>query len=314
MFKATGLAAKLGMLSVVFSLAPTFARAARYDPDADRAVLRQTATSAHTAVVEATGLSLELGKVPAISAGLDEGLRQARLSSEAAHSLDAAARRRAAEMEVGVKADLRAGKINELSEPITAERQRWERLSSELKDIKSKVDDLPKEIKNKIMPLVAAAVEALQSADESLRPLEQAVKALKGNAFEMKGVRREALVPLGEVASSAADIIAHASDFPAQMVEAKTRLGALDQTRNNAVINRIWETFNLLRDATRLIFQAADRACNRAADFHRLSATYEKFSDAFEKALEATDSGPATAKLLLNKAQEALTQARERLK
>ena len=177
-------------------LAPAPALAARYDPDADRAALRQAAALSHSTVVDATGRALEPEQVPAITAGLDEGLRLAQAASAAARSLDAAALKRAAEMEAGVKASSDV-KIKELSEPIAAERLRWERLSKEHEDLKTKVEGLPDEERKKLLPLLAKASGALQSAADALHPLESSVKIMSAQAQEMKKERQDALGPLG---------------------------------------------------------------------------------------------------------------------
>lgn len=299
------------MLAAVF-LAPASALAARYDPDPDRAALRQAATVSHATVVEATGRALEPEKVPAIEAGLDEGLRLARLASDAARSLDAAARQRAAEMAAGVKAA--DPRIKELSEPIAGERLRWERLSNEHADLKKKVDDLPDEEKKKLQPLLDKAAGALRSAADALLPLESSIKIMGEQALAMKEDRQEALGPLVEISSAAAAAIGRAGDLPAPMAEAKSRLSALSQEPRNIARNRAWEKLEALRDITRGLFQAADSACNRADDFRRLSASYERAYGAFEKARQAASSSPSGAKSLLDEAHKALAQVRERLK
>ena len=257
-----------------FSSCRAPAWAARYDPDADRAVLRQAATLAHSTVVDSAGRALEPEQVPAITAGLDEGLRQARLASDAARSLDPATAKRSAEMEAGVKAssDL---KIKELSDPVAAERLRRERLSNQHEELKKKVDVLPDEDKKKLLPLLAKAASALLSAADALRPLESSITIMSEQALEMKKTRQDSLGPLVELSSAVFGVIAHAEDLPAPMAEAKARLGALGQEPRNVARSRAWEKLELLRGITSTLFQAADRACNRADDFRRRSASYE---------------------------------------
>lgn len=293
-------------------LAPSPALAARYDPDADRFALRQAATVSHSTVVDATGRPLEPEQVPAITAGLDEGLRLAQAASAAASSLDAAARKRAAEMAAGVKASADP-KIKELSDPIAAERLRWERLSKDHEELKRKVDGLPDEERKKLLPLLAKAENALQSAADALRPLESAVKIMGEQAPEMREARQDALGPLVEVSTAAAGVIGSAEGLPAPLAEAKSRLGALGLEPRNVARKRAWETLELLRDITRNLFQYADIACNRADDFRRRSASYEKAFGAFENARLAASSGPAGAKAHLDEARKTLALARERL-
>ena len=303
----------LSLMLAAALLAPAPALAARYDPDADRAALRQAATLSHSTVVDATGRALEPEQVPAITAGLDEGLRLAQAASAAARSLDAAAQKRAAEMEAGVKASSEL-KIKELSEPIAAERLRRERLSAEHEELKTKVEGLPDEDKKKLLPLLAKAANALGSAADALRPLESSVKIMSEQALEMKEARQDALGPFSEVASGASGVIARAEDLPAPLAEAKARLGALGQEPRNVARNRAWEKLELLRGITSGLFQAADRACNRADDFRRRSASYEKAFSVFEDARRGASSGPAGAKALLDEAHKTLALVRERLK
>jgi hypothetical protein len=299
------------MLAAVL-LAPSPALAARYDPDAARAALRQAATLSHSTVVDASGRALEPEQAPAITAGLDEGLRLAQLASVTARSLDAAAQKRAAEMDAGVKASSEL-KIKELSDPIAAERLRWERLSNEHEELKQKVDALPDEEKKKLLPLLAKAANALGSAADALRPLESSIKIMSEQALEMKEAHQDSLGPLVEISSAVSGVIAHAEDLPAPLAEAKTRLGALGQEPRNVARSRAWEKLELLRGITSSLFQAADRACNRADDLRRRSASYERASGAFEKARQAASSGPAGTKALLDEARKTLAQVRERL-
>lgn len=75
-------------------LVPVSAFAARYDPAAGRAALRAAATACHATMVDATGLPLEPEKVAAITKGVDESLRLAKVAADAVAALDAAAVRR----------------------------------------------------------------------------------------------------------------------------------------------------------------------------------------------------------------------------
>lgn len=305
---------RLHRLCGIILLAPILASAARYDPDSDRFVLRQTATASRAAVVAATGLALEPEKASAIERGLDEGLRQARLAAGAARSLDAAARLRDAEMTAGIKENVLELKIKEAAAPIAVERVRWERLSADRSDLKKKVDELPDEEKKKLLPLIAKAEGALNSAASALRPLEESVKLAGERALEMKDARARALGPFVEISSGAAGTIARAEDLAAPAAEAKARLGALGQEPRGVARSRAWEKLEPLRDVTRLLFEAADRACNRADDFRRHSATYQTASEAFEKSRLAAKAGPADAKAFLDAADQELARVRERMR
>ena len=294
-------------------LASTPAWATRYDCDADRAALRQAATLSHSTVVDATSLPIVPDKVPVISAGLDEGLRLAQGASGSARSLDTGARKRAAEMDAGVKASSEL-KIKELADPITAERIRWQRLSADYEDLKMKVDGLPDGESKPLRPLLAKALVALQSAAEALRPLEESIKIMSAQALEMKEARDDARGSLEEITTHTAGVILRAEEMPAPLVEAKARLGALGQEPRDVNRSRAWEKLDLLRGITRLLFEAADRACNRANDFRRNSNGYENAAGSFETTRRTASAGPAGVKSKLDEAQKALTFVRERLK
>ena len=294
-------------------LAPAPALAARYDPDADRAALRQAATASRAAIVAATGLALEPEKASAIAAGIDEGLRQARLAAAAARSLDAAARQREAAMAADVKDAALDSKVKEAAAPVAAERLRWERASAEGADLRKKVEALPEDERKKLLPLVAKAERALDSAAGALRPLEEALKAAGERGLEMKAVRAKAAAPLVEVSSGAAGAIFRAEQLGAPAAEAKARLASLGEEPRAVSRSRAWEKLEPLRDAARLLFEAADRACNRADDFRRRSASFDAASEAFGKALSSAKAGPGAAKAALDEAQQELAKVRERL-
>ncbi|PIR16245.1 MAG: hypothetical protein COV48_10030 [Elusimicrobia bacterium CG11_big_fil_rev_8_21_14_0_20_64_6] len=299
-------------LLAAFVLAPALALAARYDPGSDRAALRRDASQAHAAIVNATGLALEAGKVPAITAGLDEGLRLARLASTTAAALDAAARSRAADMEAGAKSGERAAK--ELAEPLAEQRRRWQRQSGEHAELVKKAEKLPDADKKEAQTLLDKAAGALSSAADALRPLEESLHTMSEQARAMKAARSDSLAPLVEISSAAASVNRRAEDLPEPAAAAKALLGSLGPEPDNAAKALIWEKFKLQRDAARLLFEAADRVCNRADDFRRASAAYERSYDAFEDARREASSGTAGARAHLDRAHKALNAASERIK
>ena len=302
------------LAAALLFLAPGRALAARYDPDADRSALRQAATLANSTVVDATARPLEPEQAPAISAGLDEGLRQAGLAADAARSLDAAAGRRAAVMEAGVKESALDRDLRELRDPVAAERRRWEKLSAERDALKAKVDALPEEERQKLRPLLARASGGLRAAAEALGPLEDSLAEMTARSLDMKERRLDSLAPLVEISSAAAGAIARAGELSPAAVEAKARLGALGQEPRAAARTRAWEKLELLRGLTRLLFQDADRACNRADEFRRHSSAYEEAAGAYDKARRAAAAGPAAAKSSLDETRKALDVLAERLK
>lgn len=300
-------------LAAAVLLSPVPAPAARYDPSFDRAALRQAATLANSSVVDATGLSLEPEKVPAIVAGLDEGLRQARLAAEAARSLDAAARRRGAELESGSKdADL-ARRVKEASDPVAAERARLSRLSSEQAELTGKVDSAPEETRKKLRPLLSKAGAGLRSAGDALRPLEAAVRLMDEQALAMKELRRDSRGPLVEISSAAAGTILRAEELPPALAEAKDRLSLLGSEPRAAARSRAWERLDILRGITRLLFQDADRACNRADELRRVSSDHDRAAEAFEKARGAAAAGPAGVAAFLDESKKLHQEIRDAL-
>lgn len=301
------------LLAAAAASAPALASAARYDPDFDRAALRRAATLCHSTVVDATGLPLAPEKAPAISAGLDEGLRLAKLAADAARSLDGAARRRGAALESGAKDSALDRPLKELREPVAAARLRRERLSSEQDELRTKVDALPEEAQKKLRPLLSKSAAGLRAAGDALRPLEDAVRLMGERALEMRELRGDAAAPLVEISSAAASAIRRAEELPAAVEEAKARLTALGQEPRDAARTRAWEKLEPLRGIARLLFQAADSACNRADDFRRLSSSFERASDAFERARSAAAAGTPGVEAFLDEARRALDQLRERL-
>ncbi len=295
-------------------LMPALASAARYDPDSDRAVLRQTATASHGAIADAAALALEPEKAPAIAAGLDEGVRLARLAADAARALDAAAQLRAADMAAGVKDGALDRKLKELAEPIAAERLRWDRLAPEPEELKKKAEELPPEEKKKVLSLLAKASSSLQSADDALRPFEESVKLAGSQALEMKAAQKDSLRPLVEVSSAAAGMISRSDALPEAAAEAKARLSALGQEPRGVARSRAGEKLEAAREISRQLFENADTACNRVDDFRRRSAAYERAAGDYEKARLAASAGPAAAKAFLDEAQRALALAREHFK
>ncbi len=289
------------------------ARAANYDPEPDRAALRHAAASCHSTVVDATGLPLLPEKAAAIGAGLDEGLRLARLAAVIARSLDDAAKARAAAMEAGTKDAALDGKIKELAAPVAEQSARLKKLASEQAELEAKVDALPEEERKKLKPLAAKSAGLLARAGSALAPLDDALKAMAAAAPEMKDQKKRALGPLAELTAAAAGVVRAADEYAGPLDEAKARLGNLAQEPREAARARAWEKLALLRDAVVSLFQFADRACNRADDFRRRSEAYGDAAGAFEKARAAAVSGPGAAKDLLDAAHASQARLREKL-
>lgn len=292
---------------------PAAASAARYDPDADRAALRDAATACRTTVIDATGLALEPAKVPAIVKGLDEGSREAALASAAASSLDAAARARAGVMDSAAKscASLRH---REAYEPVAAAAKRRDRAAAEATDLRTRVDALPDEAaRKKLGAALSKAEAALDAAAAALRPLDAAASAMTAECAAMAQAGRAADDPLVELSSAAAAALRAADGLPPAAAAAKERLAALTPDGDGPAKTRAAQALELARDAARALFESADRACNRADDFRRRSAAFEKSSSAWDRARATLAAGPFAAVGSLAEAEKALASVRDAL-
>lgn len=300
-------------MKTLLLLAMLVPAARAYDPEPGRAALRQAAAGCHNTVVDATGLPLLPEKAAAIVAGLDEGLRLARLAAATALSLDDAAKARAAAMEAGTKDAALDGKLKELSAPVAEQNARLKKLAGEQQELEAKVDKLPEEERKKLKPLAAKAAGFLTRAGSALDPLDEALKAMAAAAPEMRDQKKRALGPLAELSASASGVRRAADEYALPLDEAKARLGALGVEPREAARARAWEKLALLRDAVLSLFQHADRTCNRADDFRRRSEAYGDAATAFEKARAAAASGPGAAREFLDFARAAQAQLREKL-
>jgi len=300
-------------LLIAFVLFSPAAHAARYDPNADRAALRQAATSCRDLVVESTGRPLTPEQTSLISAGLDEARRLSMLAADAALALDAAVKVRGTAMEAGSKDSALDGKIKELSAPVAVERVRREKLSDAQEELKKRVDALPEEERKKLKPLLAKAAIFLDKAGDALLSLESALKAMSSAAPEMKEIRRDSLGPLAETVAAVKEVNLAAEEYALPLAEAQARIAALGQEPREAARARAWEKIVLLRDAAVRLFQSGDRACNRADEFRRRSDEYETAAQAFEKARAAAAPGPSSAKEFLDQAHAAQSRLRGQL-
>lgn len=291
-------------------LVPALALAARYDPGADRAALRQAATVCHATIVDATGLPLETEKVPTIIKGLDEGLRLAASAAEYAAALDTAARARSTEMATGT--DSLERRIKDPAEAVAKERKRTDRDAAELAEFKKKIDKLSDEDQKKYLPRVAKAERALAAAEEALHPAEGAVAAMKQRSLETRAAVRLGQKSLAEVSAADTDTVRFAAKLPEPVAQFKERLATLDVIPRETSRTRAQQKIGPTRDASLVLFQAADRACNRADDFRHASTSYDDAANAFETALPAAD--PSVTKPFLVDAEKMLDLIRELLK
>jgi hypothetical protein len=310
--------------SLVLLLVPTLAFAQKYDPDADRTALRNAATASYDETVRAAGLPLEPEKAAQIKAGLDEGVRQARLAEEAAKSIETAALKRADEM-----AAIVAGRGGPAPETAAkdygaagwTQRQRWTKATDDQTDLKKRVDALPDKkddgstnsAKKEIKDLLARAAAALGDADNALKIAEPAATTMADGAARMKSAQMASLGPADERAGFDSKVVDGAEALPAPVTEAKGRVDMLGQEPREQNKALAWQKLDPLRDRTREIFGAADRACNRADDFHNRSRDFDRAFADFDGAKKAGDGAPAAAAAALDKAEKAQADAHDRL-
>jgi hypothetical protein len=289
-------------------LAPALA-AARYDPTADRFALRTAATACNTTVIDSTGRPLLPENVPAIVAGIDEGLRQGTLASGAAESLAGAARARSEEMDTAVHA-LEAT-IKERAAPVVEARDKAKALDSALSGLKRELEKRTAEERERLRSLVSKAEGLIVSASEALRPAEGAIETMAERSSDMKGESHAGRKSLVEVSFAAAGTVARAGDLPFAAGQLKERLDAVIKEPGAASQTRTVEKIEILRGLTRLLFESADRACNRADDLRRHSTAFNRALEDFERAKSAATTAPA--KTLLDEARRLLATLRERL-
>ena len=318
---------KLGVLAGLFAAfgGLTPARAAGYDPDADRAALRGAANACYDETVRATGLALTAEKAPEIKTGLDEAVRQCRLAAEAAKSLETAGTLRAAEMAAvaaGRGGPAPDAEAKDFAAAAAAQRARRTRDGSAQDELARRVDALPDKkddgkpnaAKRELKELLASAAAALDAADGALSKAEAAAPAMADGASRLKAAGAASRAPAEERSRYDAQVVAGADAFPAAVDEAKKRVDMLGSEPVQENRTRAWQKLEPLRDAARDVAAAADRACNRADDFHSRSKEFDRGRAAFEAARGAGAGTPAAAKASLDEAERLQATLQDRLR
>jgi hypothetical protein len=314
---------KSGQIALLLlAAAPSFA--AKYDPDPDRIELRRSAAASYDAAVRAAGLSLEPGKIPEIKASLDDSVAQARLSSSTANGLDADAARRSAEMDAALKpgsglAPDAAAKA--AADAAGVQRARWKTLSSDQDDLTARIRALPDKnpdgsrnrTKAELEAALGRASASLGTADRSLASAETGAAGAPDAAAAMALARKRAKGPDAERAAADAEIQGLSALMPPPFSDAKAavdRIGLEPQgvNRTHAV-----EKLVIARDLARELQSAADRACNRAEDFHALSTAFAWSAAAFASAGADGAAALSAAKTALDDAAKTQAGARDRL-
>lgn len=294
-------------IAALFLIAPTLALAAKYDPDHDRAVLRQNATDAYQSAARAAGLPLAPESIPGIKSSLDDALASARLASEAAKTLETGASRRAGEIDAALKA---------LPAPAPEPpRARWKTLTDDRAGLQKRVNALPGSDPDKaeLNDALDRAGASLSAADSAITKAEAAAKAAADAASAMKDAARRALGPGGERAEADGEVVRLTEALPPPVAEAKAAADLLGQEPQSVNRTRAGDKLTVPRELTRRLLSAADRACNRADDYRILSAAFDRAQADGTEARAAGAAAAAGAKEALDEAQRLQDRVRERL-
>lgn len=293
-------------LAALLLIAPSFALAAKYDPDRDRAVLRQSADAAYQSAARAASLPLAPESAPGIKESLDDALASARLASEAAKTLETGASRRAGEMD---------GALKSLPDPpADPGRARWKTLSGGQDGLRKRVDALPESDADKaeLTGELDRAGASLTSADAALAKAEAAAKAAADAASAMKDAARRALGPGGERAEADGEVVRLTEALSSPVAEAKAAADLLGQEPQSVNRTRAGDKLVVPRELAGRLRAAADRACNRADDYRTLSAAFDR-AQASASDARASGAAAAEAKAALDEAERTQAGVRERL-
>jgi len=286
---------------------PFSAYAAKYDPDHDRAVLRQNADAAYQSAVRAASLPLAPESAPGIKASLDDALASARSASEAAKTLETGASRRAGEIDAALTA---------LPAPAPEPpRARWKTLTDERAALLKRVDALPNADPDKadLGDALDRAGASLPAADSAMTKAEAAAKAAADAAAAMKDAARRSRGPGGERADADGEVVRLTEALPSPVAEAKAAVDLLGQEPQSVNRTRAGNALVAARELTGRLLSAADRACNRTDDYRILSAAFDRAQADGAEARAAGAAAAAEAKAALDEAQRAQNRVRERL-
>lgn len=313
------------MIFLVFLLLGAIdASAAKYDPDADRAALRAAASASYDETVRAAGLPLVPEKAAAIKAGLGEGVRQARIAENEAKTIETEALRRADEMDAvlgGRGGPAPEAAARDFAAAAAALRERCTKDSGAQADLKKRVDAVPDKKedgsadpdKKVLKDLLGRAASALSDADAALKTAESAGAAMTDGAARMKSARKASRGPAAERARAAAQVVDGAEGLPEPVSGAEYAVDRLGQEPRQESKARAWAALDPLRDRTRDLLAAADRACNRADEFRARSDDFERGRADFAAAKASGAAAPAAAASSLDQAEKAQAEVQDRL-
>ncbi|MBI3565529.1 MAG: hypothetical protein HY079_10070 [Elusimicrobia bacterium] len=305
-------------------LVATPVSAAKYDPDADRAALRGAANACYDETVHATGLALTPEKAAEIKTGLEEAVRRSRSASDAAKTLETEGGKRSAEMTAvagGRGGPAPEAEAKDFAAAAAAQRARWTKAAAEQDGLKRRVDALPDKKddgkpdleKRELKERLGSAAGALDDADAALKRAEASAPAMADGAARLKTALKSSSGPAAERAAYDAQVVSGADAFPPAVGEAKTRVDMLGEEPREKSRARAWEKLDPLRDRARDILAAADRACNRADDFHNRSKDFDRAWSDFDAGRKSGAGAPAAAAAALDRAAQAQAAVKDRL-
>ena len=305
---------QLGLL--LLAAAPAFA--GKYDPDQDRAALRQAASASYDAATRAAGVPLVPERAAEIKADLDESLVQSGLASNAAKNLETAAGKRAGEMAGELKghgAPAPSSDAKDLNDAAATQRARWKSLSKDHDDLSAKVSALPDTNKDKpeLKTLLAHSADSLTAADAALGKAEAAATAANAAVEQMELAEKRARNSAAELTPQDADVVRLADALPPPVSEAKDATGLLGQEPQGPNRTRAGQKISVPHDLTSQLYSAADRACNRADDYRSRSAAFDRALAAFASAKSSAAPALAAAKPALDDADKTQAGVRDRL-
>jgi hypothetical protein len=307
---------------LLLAAAPAFA--AKYDPDRDRAALRGAANASYNACVRAAGLPLEPQKAADIKASLDECLDQARAAASAAKSLEDGAGRRSSGMDGVLKghgAPAPDAAAKDLTDAAAAQRARWKSLSSDHDDLKRRVDALPEKNpdgapngdKPRLGAALGRAAGSLSDAERALGRAETGASAATGASGDMAQDRKRSLAPDGERAANDGEVVRLADDMLQPVADAKYAVDQIGVEPQSVNRTRAVDKLDVPRTLARRLDAAADRACNRADDYHNLSSAFDRALADFTSSSADAAAATAAAKASLDEAARTQADVQARL-
>jgi hypothetical protein len=304
---------KLSLALLVLS-APAFAK---YDPDSDRAALRQAASSSYDAAGRAAAVPLVPERAAEIRADLDESLAQANLAANDAKNLETGASNRADEMSGELKgrgAPAPSSAAKDLAGAAASARTRWMALSKDRDGLKARVDVLPDANKDKaeLKTLLERSSASLAAADEALTHAESAATAMAAGVAAMALAQKRAKASAAELAAADAEVIRRTDLLSPPVADAKAATALLGQEPQGENRTRAGQKISIPRDVTGLLYSAADRACNRADDYRSRSDAFGRAQAAFTSA-QGDGSALDAAKPALDDADGTQAGVRDRL-